>query len=1193
MGAGRSITSRRCTLALAILAASMLALALGAGSALAASSWWHLGSGAAPTNLTPGGEGQIFVSASDLGYEDIHASEEHPVLITDTLPAGLQVSGEIRGDAGVGGRGSIATKLKCETAGQTVTCRVTRTIAAYEGLEVIIPVKVSASLGQTLANAVKIEGGEGGVAPASLSEAVSLTAGGETRFGVEKYELTPESSEGQSDLQAGGHPFQLTTTLNLNDTLEQNLSSKHEEETTPALVRDLHFVLPPGLLGNVTVVPQCTSLQFATIEEKDVNQCASDTAVGVARVKLNEPKIYGGALTESVPVFNLVPAQGEPARFGIEVDKVPVILNTAVKAGSSYAVEVSADVTTQAAALLDTQVTFWGVPADPRHDHSRGWECVGDGHWDAGFEPERPCKPLGAASTKPFLTLPTSCAEPPVASVTGDSWPTGEARTVYTVGSEHARYQLPSVLSHCDLEGFAPAMSVEAESHAASTPSGFTVKVHVPQESTLAAGGVAEADVRETILQLPVGVQASPAAANGLLACTGAEFGLEAGIVESLASLTEDDHFSGGEAACPQAAKIGTVTVRTPLLEHELSGGVYLASQDTSPFTSPLVLYVFAEDPISGVRVKLAGEVQVNQSTGQLTSYFKATPPVPFEDLTLKLFGGPRASQSTPPQCGTYTSQVAFKPWSASASMPAVAQSSQPSFQIVSGAEGGPCPSNPQAFAPAFEAGPTSAQAAGFTDFTMNIAHPDSNQPLNALSVSLPQGVAALLSSVSPCREPAAGAEWSCGAESLIGTSTASSGLGGDPFTLTGNVYLTSGYDGAPFGLLVSTLAKAGPFDLGYVNVRSRIDVNPTTAAVTITTDPGPRGEAFPTIIKGIPTQIKQINVTVNRPNFQFNPTNCAPAGVTGALGGAAGASEPVSHPYPVVNCSTLPFAPKLTASAGAHASKKNGASLNVKIESAGLGQANIRKVFLTIPRILPTRQETLQLACVAATFEANPAACGEGSVIGTGTVHTPVLKSALTGPAYLVSHGGAGFPDVEFVLQGEGIKLILDGHTQITKGVTYSRFETAPDAPFTSFETSLPTGPHSILTAYTPSHPYNLCGTSLTIPTEITGQNGAVLKQETPVAVTGCTPSIQIAKTHAQARALLVTVVLSQAGSVTIAGKGLKTSRRSLSAGSHTIKVALTKAGLALARHHRKLHIKATVRVAGRSYSGSASVRA
>jgi hypothetical protein len=131
----------------------------------------------------------------------------------------------------------------------------------------------------------------------------------------------------------------------------------------------------------------------------------------------------------------------------------------------------------------------------------------------------------------------------------------------------------------------------------------------------------------------------------------------------------------------------------------------------------------------------------------------------------------------------------------------------------------------------------------------------------------------------------------------------------------------------------------------------------------------------------------------------------------------------------------------------------------------------------------------------------------------------TPVLSVPLTGPAILVSHGGAAFPDVEFILQGQGVTVVLDGKTQIKKGVTYSHFDTVPDAPISSFETVLPQGPHSVLAAYTKTGPTgSFCGTSLVMPTTLTGQSGAVVKQNTKIAVTNC-PKAKKAKKARKAR--------------------------------------------------------------------------
>jgi hypothetical protein len=280
--------------------------------------------------------------------------------------------------------------------------------------------------------------------------------------------------------------------------------------------------------------------------------------------------------------------------------------------------------------------------------------------------------------------------------------------------------------------------------------------------------------------------------------------------------------------------------------------------------------------------------------------------------------------------------------------------------------------------------------------------------------------------------------------------------------------------------------------------------IDPYTAAVTI-------NSTLPTMINtasyqtGVPVQLKQIHVVVDRPNFQFNPTNCNPTSIDARLTGTQGGVATASAPFQVANCAALPFKPTLTASTLGNSSKANGAAFVVKVTSAP-GQSTIGKTTIVLPKALPSRLTTIQKACVAAVFEANPASCPEGSNIGSAVVHTPVLKSPLMGPAYLVSHGGAGFPDVEFVLQGENILLILDGKTNIHNGITSDTFNAVPDAPVTTFETILPEGSHSALTAnVAPAKKYSLCGANLIMPTTITGQNGAVIQQNTKIAVNGC----------------------------------------------------------------------------------------
>jgi hypothetical protein len=581
----------------------------------------------------------------------------------------------------------------------------------------------------------------------------------------------------------------------------------------------------------------------------------------------------------------------------------------------------------------------------------------------------------------------------------------------------------------------------------------------------------------------------SAGATDGLLTCSAEGLGFE-GIESEFSRLLENDHFNQSpvnKTTCPDAAKIGTVDIETPLLDEHLTGSVYLASKDTNPFGSPLALYIFAESPVSNVQVKLAGEVQIGP-TGQLISTFSNTPPVPFSRLTLHLLDGPRASQSTPEACGTYSSTASF------ASSSGASHESSSSFDITSGPGGAACAApGTQPFAPGFEAKSESGQAGGFSPFVVNIERPDGQQALRTVSVTEPPGASAMLSSVTPC--PIALAEAAtpaCPATSRVGESTALAGFGTDHASIPGEVFLTaSPRPGVPFGLLsVSNAEHVGPFNLGLISVMSGITVNETTAQATVTSEP------LPQYVRNVPSQIHSLRIDVNRPGFTFNPTNCSPMAVTGTLtgygpGGSVGA-ENVSSPYHAANCSALPFKPQLTMELEPDVSRVDGTGLVVKVKAAK-GEANIHKTKLVFPTTIPSRLTTIQKACDDHIFNVNPANCPEGSVIGTAIAKTPVLKSPLVGPAYLVSHANASFPDAEFVLQGEGIKLVLDGKTDIKKGVTSSSFESVPDAPVETFEVKLPRGPHSAFSGFG-----NLCTTPQNLPTEFVGQNGVTITQTT-----------------------------------------------------------------------------------------------
>jgi hypothetical protein len=1058
-----------------------------------------------------------------------------PVTIKDTLPPNLEAI-KVSGKPAFGQlaahhmtcpEGAVSLKeapLTCTTKPETFN--------AFEVLEMTIEVKVEPDATTGEANKVEVQGGEQqgqpGVPVSSSTLSRPLTVSGQpTVFGVEEggYGVTPEEEGGGLDRQAGSHPFQLTTTLNLNQTAELLGPSELGEAvepgligTAPALTRHLNFNLPPGLIGDPRAAPECTTVDFTTLSLSNVNACKPESMIGVAVVTINLPTPPFHNITHAVPLWNLVPATGEPARFGFEILHVPIVLDTSLRSDGDYGVSVSVNESPESAQLLASEVTIWGAPGQQSHDQSRGWGCLDEG---IPIEHSSPCEATNQHSNAAFLTMPTSCTGPLGTTVEGESWPvTKLAGETEQVLSLHGDAEVPG-FEGCGALSFSPSIGLETTEHSVSSPTGVNVRVTVPQRGTVEAGRLAEADVKSTTVTLPEGMQLNPSAAGGLEACSEQQIGFEgAPEVDSLSpGAPQPLRFSSEEAHCPPASKIGTVRINTPLLEHELHGAVYLATPapqgeaGQNPFGSLVALYIVAEEPAAGIRVKLAGKSQLNPQTGQVSTSFQDTPQVPFEELSLELSGGPRASLGTPAVCGNPSLAATFAPWSDEAAAVQASGGLAESLSIASGIGGGAC-SNPAPFSPGIVGGSSIAQAGAFTSFTLAITRPDGDQPLTGATVHLPPGNAAMLASVTPCPEPQASLG-TCGQQSEIGQASATSGLGPDPFTVSGGrVYITGPYQGAPFGLSIVTPAVAGPFDLGDVVVRSKIEVDPYTAQVTITS-------GLPTMVQGVgrpasgvPLQLRQVNVGVDRPNFEFNPTNCSPMSVTGTLTGEQGASVAVSSPFEVTECRRLAFKPGVSAATRGKTSKADGASLGLTFTSRP-GEAHIGKTILTIPATLPARLTTIQKACLARVFEANPAACPEGSDIGTAVVHTPVLKSPVQGPIYLVSHGNAAWPDAELVLQGEGITVILDGQTAIKKGVTTSSFLSVPDVPFEKVEVTLPEGPHSALTTNLPlKDHYNLCGQHLTIPTQLTGQNGTLDNQNLKLTVQGCS-AVKASKTR------------------------------------------------------------------------------
>jgi hypothetical protein len=1151
---------------------------------------------------------RLVVTATNMG----DANTNGEVKLIDTLPPGLKATSVI----GNTPLSNFAGLVPCAVESPSrVSCTFLGSLAElgeeegetglppYRAIEMSIGVEVSSGASSSEENRVSVSGG--GAREDSIARKLKISSE-PTAFGVENYELTSEEAGGTLDTQAGSHPFQTAFTVGLNQLADRGPVGQYKKPSVlpAALAKDLRFKLPPGLVGNPTAFPKCSIAQFLH-GSNGRNACPADTAMGVATVSVAVGVPNGraglslGHTEMTVPVFNVEPQVGEPARFGfyLPLAEFGVLIDTSLRSGGDYGITSTTANISQTASFLGAQVTLWGVPGDPRHDASRGWSCLEENSESISAETlasiGNPCVAQGASHPPAFLDLPTSCTGPLQTSVEADSWAEPGAFRSFESQPEPA-------LDGCSHLQFVPQIKVSTDGQEASKPTGLTVDVHVPQEGQLNGAGLAQSNIKDIAVTLPEGVTLNPSAADGLQSCTESQIGYLPGessppselhfTAKLPGSFGSTEPLQPGVNFCPDASKIATVKIKTPLLPNPLEGAVYLASPQNfasfpqeNPFESHVAMYIVAEDPVSGSLVKLPGKVTLNEATGQIESTFEENPQLPFEDAELHFFGGERAPLASPSHCGTYTTEATFTPWSGGTAI-----HSSSSFQITSGPNGTPCPSGALPFAPSLASGTTNNNAGAFSALTTTLSRGDGQQSLRSVTLHYPAGLSGLLSAVKLCGEAEANAG-TCDPASQIGETIVSVGLGGDPFTVTGGkVYITGPYDGAPFGLSIVNPAKAGPFDLQQgrpIVVRAKVEVDPHTAALTITTDPsGPH--AIPTIVEGFPLQIQHVNVLVNRPGFTFNPTNCNPMQLTGAINSES-ASSPVSVPFQATNCAVLKFTPKFAVSTSGRTSKALGASLTAKLsEPAGaMGtQANITRVKVDLPKQLPSRLTTLQKACTNAQFEANPANCPTESKIGVASVTTPLLPVPLNGPVIFVSHGGEAFPSLEMVLQGYGVTVDLVGTTFISKsGITSTTFKTVPDVPFSTFTLTLPEGKFSALAANG-----DLCESKLAMPTEFVAQNGAVIHQSTPVSVAGCSNAISFVSTHVSKRTLTILASVPGAGKLTASGKGLgKASLRVTARGTVKLTVREQRGG--------KLNAKVKLRFApnsGKPSSASRSVK-
>ena len=923
-------------------------------------------------------------------------------------------------------------------------------------------------------------------------------------FGVETFESSivnqGGTGEGVPDLQAGSHPYAITTAITFNHVVTATEEEEPQRVRTYGDPKDIEVNLPRGLIVKSRATEaRCTEAELESPEGPA--SCPNAAAVGVFSVYLDGVEVI------DEPVYNMVPPAGVPAELGFDAAGIGLIVHVGgrLRTGGDYGLSAEISGIPDEHPIYGLRLTLWGDPSAASHDQERGL-CADDEakqiFEETGVHSSCPVE----RTTNPFLTLPSSCTGEELTTTIGtDSWQEpGALNPDGTPDLGDPRWKAASSssspLTGCESLHFDPRLTVSAaepEAAGAESPSGLSLELKLPQEENV--NGVAGADLKEAEVTLPAGFAISPSAAGGREACTPAEIELN----------------DAKAPSCPDPSILGAAKIVTPLLEDPLEGSIYLAQQGANPFGSLLALYLVAEG--DGILIKLAGKVEANSQTGQLTVTWANLPQLPIGEMKLSFSGGERALLVTPPACGSYEVQSKLTPWSGT---PAVAESS--TLETDSGPNGGACPSG--RFSPAFMAGTLNNQAGASSAFSLTLSRQDGEERFGAFSVTLPPGMSGILKNVAQCPEPQA-SRGECPQASEIGTTTVGVGPGGDQFYLpeqgrpANEVYLTGpvpphlpegpnppNQPGAPFGLSIVVPAIAGPFDLGNVVMRARVEVDPRTAQLTISSDPGVGG--IPIIEQGIPLDIRTLSLNIDRPGLILNPTSCAPQTVAGTISSAGGKSATVSSPFQAAGCAQEPFKPTLTALTHAKTSRADGAYLQVKIVS-GPGQANIAKAKVDLPKQLPSRLKTLQKACDATVFEADPAACPATSIVAAGTVVTPMLAGALSGPAYLVSHRGAAFPALVIVLRGEGIEVELEGQTDISKGVTSVAFRSLPDLPIAALDLVFPVGQHSVFAVNLPAKAKRgLCAQTLNMPTAITGQNGAVVKPITRIGVTGCPPT-------------------------------------------------------------------------------------
>jgi hypothetical protein len=881
-------------------------------------------------------------------------------------------------------------------------------------------------------------------------------------LGISEFKVEAIDEGGVPDLQAGSHPWELTTSVAFN--LEPGGAFTEGDP------RDLHLEAPPGLIENPAAIAQCAATQFQTPRSspfeasRSGESCPDKSQLGVATLETS----LG---TRSFGLYNLVPPPGVPSQIGFAPYGIPVTLTPHIRqAGGEYGITLDLRNLTQSFDLRRLELTVWGTPWNITHNTERG-NCLNEA--DAG-DPWGKCS-VGRPAHNPaeaYLTLPPSCNGPPTTTLAADSWqqpgsylPDGEpdlSDPAWATASAAA----PRSQVGCDLLPFSPAAKGFLSSDRAASAAGYDLEFEISEAGLTDPLLIAPSQPRKAVVALPPGVSVNPSVAAGLGVCAPSQYAAETAS-------------SPPGAGCPNASKIGTFTVQSPLYAEPVAGSLFLAAPHENPFGSLLALYIVAKAPSRGIIVKVAGSLEADPASGGLTATFEGLPQLPYTHFDVHFREGRRSPLLSPPSCGAYATQIALTPWLEDG--PTV-QISSPQ-QIAHGPEGTACPSGTPPFHPGATAGEIGPSAGTYSPFYLHLTRGDTEAEITSYSAQLPPGLLANLSDVSFCPDAAIEAAKhtsgvfqeahpSCPASSQIGHTYTGYGVGSVLAYAPGGLYLAGPFHGAPLSIVAIDAATVGPFDLGTIVIRSAIDIDPHTAQVTVDSA---ASDPIPHILDGIPLHLRDIRVYIDRPGFTLNPTSCEPFSVVSALTGtyapftnprAETASVPVR--FQDSGCSALGFSPRFSLKLAGGTRRGQFPSLRATYRPRP-GQANVASAAVTMPRTEFLAQEHIGTVCTKPHLEAET--CPKGSAYGKATAITPLLAEPMRGPVYLVTGFGHKLPDLVAVIHGLGVRIVLDGRIDTKKGGLRGTFSGLPDAPVTTFTLKLFGGRHGVL-----ANERNLC---------------------------------------------------------------------------------------------------------------------